>query len=965
MSYKREGHKPPRPPPPKASLGSKLTSGSIGISFKALEEEEDEDLTIFTGKFDKVVEEAHKSQRSSHERRGSSGEPKLIRTGSTSIQDSKLTKLHSHSKSLDDGNSSPTKKSFFEYKDIISDIKHKITDTKEKITDSISKRIEEFSGDSSSNPSPENEQPLDDDILVTERENILTDVRPERVPVVQDALPSSVKDDLVDHFQECEEDSSGWRKDDEEDDDIDVVDEYFGMNSMEDFSSNPGLNVSVRQRSKLNRFVNKNSKPVTSATVTMSTLMVTSPAEEELQFNLEVRDENNEPVVEKTESGPKADQETASNHDKETPTTLEVVKSTEKTVPIQKLVAVAVCVFAYLIMPLPSYVSGLMMGAMLASAGWALYLWYKQPPKQHEEFKLTPLEDLPPMYVPHMKDPVKDDGIYKGWMNELLEYNPDDYHINQTHSVYISLEGAHLRLQRPKIGVPKRAMWDEAFTPSSFIHQRHFDLQGSRVFLLPPGLVKKRIWSKKYPICVALAQSGTKTASTPPAVSGSPKHTTTPISDGELGFEIIDEEKCDSGILYLFARTGREKEDWYKRFVCASMGKPLGNHLLDLKKAILSQSKHKRSNSDTSLRHKRQGSTDSVSSTSSQAETPVPPSTKENQSVLDVDLLAFAQYMGRLMPSTSSVSSPGKENNTWSTISGSLICDKQLFWVNAMVGRIFWDFLRDKWWSEKVTEKLQRKLSKIHVPYFIEELQVMDIDMGSEIPAIRRAGKPYLDEKGFWVDLDIAYNGGFKMTIATKVNLMKLKKTTHQNVSQRPLDKRSPITDSDEEDSAESSTDEEEETPTSDESAASGGTTSKKFLRYLDKITQSKYFQQATEYKYIKRAMEGVSNTPLILTVEVKTLVGTMALNIPPPPTDRFWYGFRGNPRLWLSAKPKVGEREVTFNYITEWIEKKLSVEFQRVFVMPNMDDLVIPILLPGILPEAIPVATPSATTLV
>lgn len=66
----------------------------------------------------------------------------------------------------------------------------------------------------------------------------------------------------------------------------------------------------------------------------------------------------------------------------------------------------------------------------------------------------------------------------------------------------------------------------------------------------------------------------------------------------------------------------------------------------------------------------------------------------------------------------------------------------------------------------------------------------MDIDMGSEIPAIRRAGKPYLDEKGFWVDLDIAYNGGFKMTIATKVNLMKLKKTTHHNVSQRPLDKR-------------------------------------------------------------------------------------------------------------------------------------------------------------------------------
>lgn len=72
-------------------------------------------------------------------------------------------------------------------------------------------------------------------------------------------------------------------------------------------------------------------------------------------------------------------------------------------------------------------------------------------------------------------------------------------------------------------------------------------------------------------------------------------------------------------------------------------------------------------------------------------------------------------------------------------------------------------------------------------------------------------------------------------------------------------------------------------------SSSSGGT-SKKFMRYLNKITQSKYFQQATEYKVIKRAMENVSNTPLILTVTINSLVGKLALNIPPPPSDRLWY---------------------------------------------------------------------------
>ena len=71
----------------------------------------------------------------------------------------------------------------------------------------------------------------------------------------------------------------------------------------------------------------------------------------------------------------------------------------------------------------------------------------------------------------------------------------------------------------------------------------------------------------------------------------------------------------------------------------------------------------------------------------------------------------------------------------------------------------------------------------LQVPYFIEELQVTDIHMGYEIPAIRNAGKPYIDERGFWVDLDVTYSGGFTMTIETKMNLMKLKKPSHQSQS--------------------------------------------------------------------------------------------------------------------------------------------------------------------------------------
>lgn len=51
-------------------------------------------------------------------------------------------------------------------------------------------------------------------------------------------------------------------------------------------------------------------------------------------------------------------------------------------------------------------------------------------------------------------------------------------------------------------------------------------------------------------------------------------------------------------------------------------------------------------------------------------------------------------------------------------------------------------------------------------------------------------------------------------------------------------------------------------------------------------------------------------------------------------------YGFRSPPHLELKARPKLGEREVTLAHVTDWIEKKLDQEFQKIFVMPNMDDL-------------------------
>uniref|UniRef100_A0AAQ4Q3E6 Testis expressed 2, like n=1 Tax=Gasterosteus aculeatus aculeatus TaxID=481459 RepID=A0AAQ4Q3E6_GASAC len=184
-----------------------------------------------------------------------------------------------------------------------------------------------------------------------------------------------------------------------------------------------------------------------------------------------------------------------------------------------------------------------------------------------------------------------------------------------------------------------------------------------------------------------------------------------------------------------------------------------------------------------------------------------------------------------------------------------------------------------------------------------------------------------------------------QMTLQTKMNLCKLGKDG-EDEAHSVLETHQPrlcaLADSDEESSSAGSSDEEEASPFEP-------STSRKILRFVDKIAKSKYFQKATENEFIRKKIAEVSNMPLILSVEVLELSGILAINVPPPPTDRIWYSFRVPPRLELHVRPALGEREVTFTHVTEWIERKLQCEFQKVLVMPNMDDLYLPLMTSGL----------------
>lgn len=627
---------------------------------------------------------------------------------------------------------------------------------------------------------------------------------------------------------------------------------------------------------------------------------------------------------------------------------------------------------ACLIAPIPPFLSGLITGIIISIVIGSILWWLFQPINSKESLFIPDYENLPKLTIPSLPS-EKDTDIYKGWMNELpFEYNPDTYHVNCTRSVYVRLDGTSLRLSHPKNNIPKRAMWNEVRHDPVFIRQRHLNIAGATISLLPEGLARKRLWSKKYPICLDIPSSPSQVTYSESSGSKevSPRDSMSSFSSVESFDDVTDESLKKytnvpgSKVLYLFARTSREKEEWYWLLYAATKQKSNW-----LKSSVSGTSQI--NTTPFLTREKRTFSIDSGTSASTCITNEL-----SDKEILKEDSLEFNNYMSQFLDKerwfstfTSFASiAYSKERRLTSPDTKNVKSDikESMLWLNALIGRIFFNFLTEKDWSDAVVDRIQKKLDKIRVPYFIQELKLTDINLGKAIPQIQRASDPVMDDKGVWVDLDITYNGSFEMTLETKLNLLRLKKNQSVEMDEVGLmadrclnekSSRSYMLNSEEEDSAESSSDDELyssemsehgnliSSPSSQLIATSGSSTSKKLLRWVDKLAQSRCFQQATENKFVKRAMEEVSNTPLFLTVEIHGLIGTLAINIPPLPTDRLWYGFRNNPQLSISARPKFGERKVTLSPVTDWIKKKLVLEFQKILVMPNMDDLIIPIM--------------------
>uniref|UniRef100_W5N8C5 Testis expressed 2 n=1 Tax=Lepisosteus oculatus TaxID=7918 RepID=W5N8C5_LEPOC len=638
-------------------------------------------------------------------------------------------------------------------------------------------------------------------------------------------------------------------------------------------------------------------------------------------------------------------------------------------VPSKTLFVLITLLYGYFVLPLPTYVCGMLLGA---AAGFLIAIgvvWLSTPRGSGYQRRHTKRKDCL-WNVAHLD--IKEPDLFKGWMNEICNYDPETYHATLTHSVFVRLEGCTLRLSKPNRNISRRASFNEPKPDVTYISQKIYDLTDSKIYLVPPSLARKRVWNKKYPICIELGKQEdfmSKAQGDRDRESGEER--------GEAGGEDGRAPAHRDQTLFLFGRTGREKEEWFRRILLAAKLKSEAKKTPSLPGTKAGKEPPQQSRDLTARTrvrfpvfttsaflpsHSRSSSKGSVDEA-----LPQPRPKEPSASVRQKMLLDYTVYMAKYVPpqpgspAASPLHSADSSPSTSKKLPGGQgEAEEPEAWVNALLGRIFWDFLGEKYWADLVSKKIQMKLSKIRLPYFMNELTLTELDMGVAVPKILQASKPSVDHQGLWFDLEISYNGSFLMTLETKMNLTRLGKEPlgeglrfGETGKEGARPRTYCLADSDEESSSAGSSDEEDppEVTAADKSLVPGaegyvgGHRASKIMRFVDKITKSKYFQKATETEFIKKKIEEVSNTPLLLTVEVQECRGTLAVNIPPPPTDRVWYGFRSPPHLELKARPKLGEREVTLAHVTDWIEKKLDQEFQKIFVMPNMDDLYVPIM--------------------
>ena len=522
-------------------------------------------------------------------------------------------------------------------------------------------------------------------------------------------------------------------------------------------------------------------------------------------------------------------------------------------------------------------------------------------------------------------------------MYKSYDYHPDKFDFNsETLPVFASLSGTNLILSHPKVdGSGKR------FDPRSvedgtdilFSRHEHYDLTGSKVSLLPLTMTMKRIWSRKCPIFIFLEK--------PMAVAENISYCTSDKEDDDtvIVHNIKHQDSFeDTHALYLFPKIGREKEEWFNHLV--RILSPDGSPQYDALGTSCSYPHYMAKllpQPDTKLQsQQRQIAWVNVlfgrtfwdvlqdkywtNKIKQRFENKLAklkkPSFIRDIAISDLNLGDSLPVINKALPPVLD------EHGTWVdlevTYNGGLIFT---FEGHLNIEGYLTSFLKlgknenaDLEMAE-LSKKFEMK-DREHI--MAEGHNVSDSESPPESDSDFESPESDIEELTFKAlqgslpqhsdkDNDGQQNetsnsvtpGSFesdKEVMENKDSLFGSQTSCSEDADKTSLKSRKQIysqrQSSGEETPASSKTPPESSTSSPVKRGLDLSTTSRprrKIFSVIERLAKSKWVKKAAETGIVKRAAERFSNLPIILTVEVQTVKGTLALNIPPPPTNRLW----------------------------------------------------------------------------
>ncbi|KAL7423244.1 hypothetical protein Q5752_002544 [Cryptotrichosporon argae] len=77
-----------------------------------------------------------------------------------------------------------------------------------------------------------------------------------------------------------------------------------------------------------------------------------------------------------------------------------------------------------------------------------------------------------------------------------------------------------------------------------------------------------------------------------------------------------------------------------------------------------------------------------------------------------------------------------------------------------------------------------------------------------------------------------------------------------------------------------------------------------------------------------------------VLAIVVRRIEGNVLVRIKRPPSERVWWAFTRTPKVDVQVVPVVSDRKISFNYLINFIQKRIVEGLNDAVVLPNMDDI-------------------------